>query len=72
MFNCQTCGICCKAKIIQIRFGIQSNKNHCSELIGEIGKNVSCGIYNNRPQTCKDFESGSERCRELRIKNGMF
>lgn len=38
----------------------------CSALAGEIGKDVSCAIYVNRPPVCRNFEVGSERCIEAR------
>lgn len=72
MFDCQACGLCCKAKIIQLRTGKQSNKNHCSELNGIVGKQVSCNIYDERPKVCKDFISGSESCIRIRNNNGML
>jgi hypothetical protein len=53
------------------------NGGRCTSLIGEIGKDISCGIYHNRSSSCRAFpvwlEDGSpnEKCQELRVKNGL-
>lgn len=38
----------------------------CSALSGEVGKKISCDIYEIRPDSCRKFEVGSERCLEAR------
>jgi len=38
----------------------------CKALEGVIGSCVSCSIYENRPQVCKQFEPGSPGCEEAR------
>jgi hypothetical protein len=43
----------------------------CLSLAGEIGKNISCNIYEERPQTCRDFEAGSDKCHALRRAYGL-
>jgi uncharacterized protein len=49
----------------------------CVALKGEIGKKISCGIYQNRSSSCRAFpvwmEDGSPnpKCQELRVKNGI-
>jgi len=42
---------------------------HCIALKGEPGKSVTCGIYENRPSVCRQFEAGSEACLHLRGEN---
>lgn len=44
---------------------------NCSALKGEIGKLVECGIYENRPDDCRKFDAGSDRCRALRRAYGI-
>ena len=39
---------------------------HCIALEGELGKDVTCTIYPDRPSTCRVFEAGSEACLRLR------
>jgi len=45
--------------------------NRCVALSGEIGCNVSCNIYNDRPSACQKFESGSDLCKEARANAGL-
>jgi len=50
----------------------------CNALTGEIGKEVSCKIYENRPSPCRDFsysyENGikEERCDRARVGVGLL
>jgi uncharacterized protein len=44
----------------------------CVALIGEVGKQVSCAIYDNRPLACQTFKPGSELCQEARLSKGLF
>ena len=34
----------------------------CANLTGEIGVEIGCAVYPNRPRICRDFEAGSDRC----------
>lgn len=43
----------------------------CIALAGKLGKKVRCTIYQERPTTCRRFESGSERCHEYRKELGI-
>lgn len=49
----------------------------CTSLRGNIGENISCDIYHNRPSSCRMFpvwlEDGSPnpKCQELRMKNNL-
>ncbi len=36
--------------------GTEKFKGKCIVLTGEIGKHVSCSIYENRPNVCRDFQ----------------
>ena len=38
----------------------------CSALRGSVFKAVSCGIYEERPDVCRTFEVGSNRCLDAR------
>jgi hypothetical protein len=38
----------------------------CRFLKGEVGKKVSCSIYDRRPDACRDFKAGIKTCREFR------
>jgi Fe-S-cluster containining protein len=36
--------------------------NRCSALEGELGGQVRCSVYANRPLVCREFQPGSEEC----------
>lgn len=37
-------------------------EGRCKSLKGVVGKNASCGVYENRPRVCRQFEPRSEGC----------
>lgn len=39
---------------------------NCLALQGELGKSVECGIYEKRPDDCRMFDAGSDKCHALR------
>lgn len=41
--------------------------NRCVALVGEVGKDTRCSIYQHRPEACRRFESGGGRCRSILI-----
>jgi uncharacterized protein len=43
----------------------------CIALEGKLGENVSCGIYEQRPDVCRRFEAGSDKCHALRRAYGF-
>jgi len=66
--DCQTCGACCgHAGDRIVDKSDQSEDVSCSALTGEIGSHCSCGIYEQRPQACRDFSAGSEPCLDIRM-----
>ena len=44
----------------------------CSALKGEIGCSVSCDVYENRPDICREFQPGSEQCLRARDEAGLI
>lgn len=40
--------------------------SQCAALEGEIAKMVTCSIYKDRPNVCRDFEVGSTECLRAR------
>ncbi len=48
-----------------------AENGHCVNLGGELGKRVGCSVYDVRPTACRDFEAGSDRCREYRRMYGI-
>ncbi len=46
-------------------------EGRCVALDGPVGGRVSCSIYELRPQACREFEAGSDRCHALRRMYGL-
>jgi Fe-S-cluster containining protein len=40
--------------------------DRCLALTGEVGRQVSCSVYPNRPNVCRAFEPGSDDCNQVR------
>lgn len=51
--------------------GTQTRPARCVALQGQIGQQVSCGIYPQRSTTCREFEAGDERCLQARARHGL-
>lgn len=47
---------------------ISKNCDRCIALEGDLGKRVSCKVYEHRPNICKNFEIGSKLCLDARSK----
>ena len=43
----------------------------CIALSGEVGEAVGCKIYEDRPQVCREFEAGSDKCHAIRRSYGI-
>mgnify|MGYP001243317471 CR=1 FL=1 len=43
----------------------------CTHLGGTIGVEISCEVYEDRPNICRDFEAGSDRCFGYRRMYGI-
>ncbi|MBX3294900.1 MAG: YkgJ family cysteine cluster protein [Acidobacteria bacterium] len=43
----------------------------CAQLEGNLGEHATCRIYEDRPQMCRDFDAGSDRCHALRRAYGI-
>lgn len=43
----------------------------CVGFQGELGKQCGCSIYKDRPSVCREFEVGSDVCREARERAGL-
>jgi Fe-S-cluster containining protein len=45
--------------------------HRCAALTGQLGVNVGCSIYHDRPTLCRAFSAGSKKCKELRKERGV-
>ena len=43
----------------------------CIALIGKLAKQVTCSIYGERPELCRQFEAGSPECHQARRALGV-
>src|SRR5437763_11329644 len=41
----------------------EPREGHCIAFAGSVGQQANCAIYELRPNACKAFEAGSDRCR---------
>lgn len=49
-------------------FGLKRFGDHeaCIALKGTLGKAITCDVYATRPEFCRQFERGSDECRDRR------
>ena len=43
----------------------------CAALTGKIGQQVGCGIYEWRPNPCREFSAGDHACDKARMRHGL-
>ncbi len=43
----------------------------CTNLSGRVGQEIGCKVYPDRPQICRDFDAGSDRCFGYRRMYGI-
>ena len=41
---------------------MQCYGDRCSALVGDIGIRAHCGVYENRPLVCREFQAGADDC----------
>ncbi|MFN4291739.1 MAG: YkgJ family cysteine cluster protein [Permianibacter sp.] len=51
--------------------GTWAAQPRCQALQGEVGRHVSCTVYDARPDPCRDVQPGDEKCRKARDKHGL-
>lgn len=51
--------------------GTNQNNPKCTSLVGEVGVKVACGIYKNRSSSCKELQSGEDKCNQARLSFGL-
>lgn len=43
----------------------------CAALTGRLGERVACGIYEWRPNPCRELDAGSDACHRARLRHGL-
>ena len=51
--------------------GTDHTPPRCAALTGRIGERVACGIYEWRPNPCRELEPGSDGCGRARLRHGL-
>ncbi len=51
--------------------GTNQDAPRCRALQGEVGTEVSCGIYEHRPSPCREVRPGDEKCATARARHGL-
>ncbi len=57
--------------------GTNQPEPYCQALVGVVGENIKCDIYENRPEPCRtflpSFEDGfqNDRCDQARLNKGL-
>lgn len=51
--------------------GTWASQPRCHALQGEVGRHVSCAVYEARPEPCRDVQPGDDHCRKARSKHGL-
>ena len=51
--------------------GTDHTPPRCAALTGKIGQRVGCGIYEWRPNPCRELEPGSDGCIKARRRHGL-
>ena len=51
--------------------GTDHSPPRCTALVGKLGEKVACGIYEWRPNPCREFAQGSQACDQARRRHGL-
>jgi len=43
----------------------------CAALTGKVGEQAACGIYEWRPNPCRELEPGDPGCERARVRHGL-
>ena len=51
--------------------GTNGQQPRCHALQGEVGKEVACTAYAQRPSPCREVQPGDEKCTRARARHGL-
>ena len=74
--TCGVAGSVCHERLPDLRcllrqLGTDLTEPRCVALTGEIGKQVSCSIYDQRPSPCREFDIEHAACNRARQRCGL-
>jgi Fe-S-cluster containining protein len=51
--------------------GTNQPEPRCHGLEGQVGEQVSCRLYEQRPSPCRELQPGEEKCNRARARHGL-
>ena len=57
--------------VIERAFERDEGDGRCVNMAGDVGVEIGCTVYPDRPQICRDFDAGSDRCFGYRRMYGI-
>lgn len=57
--------------MLKVQDPLWPKATRCAALVGTQKEKVSCQVYSDRPEACRDFDAGSELCLEIRKWGGL-
>ena len=51
--------------------GTQSKTPRCDALAGTVGEQVTCTVYEQRPEPCREVQPGDEKCLRARARHQL-
>lgn len=57
--------------VVERAFERDERDGRCVNMAGDVGVEIGCTVYPDRPQICRDFDAGSDRCLGYRRMYGI-
>ena len=51
--------------------GTHARQPHCAALDGQVGRQVACRVYAQRPSPCREVMPGDAQCLKARARHGL-
>ncbi len=51
--------------------GTEKHPVRCAHLVGDVGGQVACRVYDQRPGPCRSVEPGDQQCLKARAAHGL-
>ena len=62
---CLSCGACC------MTYRVSFYRADAAALSAGPGGEVSCSVYEQRPEPCREVQIGDDKCRHARARHGL-
>lgn len=57
--------------VIAHMLGTNCKSPHCAALVGDVGWQTRCAVYDRRPSPCREVEPGDDKCLRARAAHGL-